>query len=131
MRVLSFVLTCAISVASAASAEPEKLEHPGVVALSQSEKGEWIYRKFPSSLRLYVSERDAPGRSNCAEGCSSAWPPVLAAETDLPVGDWTPILRGDGRRQWAYKGRPAYLRYHDAPEAPQGDGIDGFKLLKP
>lgn len=132
MRALFIVAAVSISIASTgAAADPDKLEHPGAVALSQSDKGEWIYRKFPNSLRLYVSERDEPGKSNCIDGCSSAWPPVLTEQDDQPVGDWTPIIRTDGLRQWAYKGRPAYLRYHDTPENPSGDGIDGFSLLKP
>jgi predicted lipoprotein with Yx(FWY)xxD motif len=57
---------------------------------------------------------------------------VIAPAGATPLGDWTVVVRDDGRSQWAYKGRPAYTRRHDTPEKPAGDGIDGaWHFLEP
>jgi predicted lipoprotein with Yx(FWY)xxD motif len=120
--------------ANAASAKPPvKTEHPANVALLQ-EPNRWIYVQFPTNLRLYVSDRDGPGTSACNVGCDMAWPPLQPSEMDTtkPIGDWSVIKRHDGSKQWAYKGRPVYLRYHDSIEAPTGNGVDGvWRFLEP
>ena len=127
----SALMSMTIGSAVATNSAPDYLQHPGVVALSESSPGKWIYRKFPSMLRLYVSDADRPGESTCTGGCASAWPPVLANDDDKAVGDWTIIVRDGGAKQWAYKGQPAYLRFHDSSSDPSGDGIGGFRFLKP
>jgi predicted lipoprotein with Yx(FWY)xxD motif len=100
--------------------------HPGEVALiDEGEKG-FVYRHFPTGLRLYSYARDKPGRSLCDARCSTAWPPVVAPADAKPVGKWTIVQRPDGRRQWALLGRPLYVRYHDAPDKATGDGVDGM-----
>ncbi len=122
----------ALSAAPVSSAEePDNMAHPGVVALT-NEGGEWLYRKFPTSNRLYVSAADSPGKSMCVEGCAFAWPPLLAEDEVIgPVGDWTTFVREDGRRQWAYKGQPVYQRFHDSLENPIGNSIEGWSFLIP
>ena len=37
------------------------------------------------------------------------------------MGDWTLVARDDGAKQWAYKGHPIYLLFHDSTTQPQGD----------
>ena len=109
-----------------------KTEHPGDTALSQDDAGKFVYKSFPALTRLYVYDKDSPGKSECNDGCSSAWPPLLvsAIEKQSQVGDWSIIRRADGRRQWAYKNRPVYTRFHDI--APDGETEkEGFHLLKP
>ena len=116
----------------AGDTSPDKLGYPTQVALSQVDN-RWIYRHFPTGLRLYVYDLDEPGKSNCTLSCSAAWPPVEAPADAVAVGHWTPIARPDSsRRQWAYKGRPVYVRYHDSIEKPSGDGRDGvWHFLEP
>ena len=104
---------------------PTYLEHPGQVALVESAAG-WRYVHFPTNLRLYTFDQDSDNKSACNLGCSSVWPPLVAPDDAKPIGDWTVFMREDGRRQWAYKGRPVYLRYHDSPSRPAGDGVDGL-----
>jgi len=118
------LFTC---LGASAGSPPSKPQHPSNVALVHvAETDTWFYVHFPSNLRLYFFDGDLKGKSNCNAGCDSAWPPLLVpAEDSGPVGDWTFITRNDGRRQWTYKGRPVYLRYHDTPENPLGDGRDG------
>lgn len=105
--------------------------HPGEVAfVDEGERG-FVYRRFPSGQRLYTNDRDRPGRSSCKDGCASAWPPVYAPADAVAMGDWSPITRSDGRRQWALKGKPVYTRFHDHPDRPRGDGIKGRWHLVP
>lgn len=121
-----------LSTASTQGAEPEKKQHPGVVALSQAAAGHWEYRSFPELAQLFVYERDRPGVSVCTEECISAWPPLAATDEDAgtTVGDWSVILSKSGEKQWAYKEQPVYLRFHDMP-IEQGAEVDGFRLLEP
>jgi predicted lipoprotein with Yx(FWY)xxD motif len=110
-----------------------KLEHPGDTALSQEESGNWVYKSFPGLAHLYIHDGDGASVSRCTEGCASAWPPLLASIEKIgeKVGDWTVISRDDGARQWAYKGRPIYTRFHDLQEDAQSLAAEGFHLLTP
>lgn len=128
------LLALAVGLAGAVQAAepPAKLEPPGEVALIE-EDARFVYRRFPSQLRMYVYDKDRPGKLGCVAGCINAWPPVWALEGAQPKGDWTLVHREErGRYQWAYKGRPAYTRFHDTPTLATGDGIDGaWHFLEP
>jgi predicted lipoprotein with Yx(FWY)xxD motif len=127
------ILWCAAAMAAEHGPPGMKLEHPGDTALSQENSGAWVYKSFPGLTRLYIYDRDGVSVSRCTEGCASAWPPLLATigETGEKVGDWTIIVRDDGRRQWAYKGHPVYTRFHDLEEDAQSLAAEGFHLLTP
>ena len=109
-----------------------KQEHPGNVALIEDSEG-FTYRLAATGFRLYVSDRDAPNKSNCIGGCASAWVPLEVSTADSkPVGDWTIFKRDDGKRQWAYRGRPVYTLFHDSAERPIGNGVEGkWHYLEP
>jgi predicted lipoprotein with Yx(FWY)xxD motif len=49
------------------------------------------------------------------------------------VGGYTVIVRDDGSRQWAYKGKPLYLRAKDAnPGEGAGDGAENlWRVARP
>ncbi len=120
-----------MGAAAAGPTKPAQMEHPGEVALSD-EGGNWVYRQFPSGLRLYTYDKDTPGNSACGYTCEGGWPPILARADSKPTGDWTIIMREGNRRQWAYKGQPVYTRFHDTPSEPIGEGIDkAWHLLEP
>jgi hypothetical protein len=137
MRITLGVLLVSLiaSNVAAVAAQPDqtriKLEHPGDTALSEDAPGKYVYKSFPSLFRLYVYDKDQPGKSNCTGGCSSAWPPLRVSSSEKgPVGDWTIIKRSDGTQQWAYKNQPVYVRYHDIdPDASTAQ--EGFHLLQP
>jgi len=75
-------------------------------------------------MTLYTFDYDTtPGQSACADACLVQWPALAARADAKPVGDWTAISRGDGIKQWAYKGKPLYTFYQDTkPGDQKGDG---------
>ncbi len=128
---LKIVLLFASMVATSAQADyAADAQYPVDTALMRDEAGNWQYRSFPSGSRLFVYSGDAPGKSNCNQGCASAWPPLYVSDDNASqkIGNWTIIVRDDGSKQWAYKGQPVYRRYHDLA----GDiDAEDFRVLKP
>ncbi|RXZ42776.1 COG4315 family predicted lipoprotein [Crenobacter cavernae] len=77
-------------------------------------------------MTLYVFDKDTAGKSACEAACTAKWPPAYAGSYDKASGDWSFVTRGDGKRQWAYKGRPLYRWSMDTrPGEAKGDGING------
>ena len=84
-------------------------------------------------MTVYVFDSDKDGKSACAGGCATAWPPVvLEAGASLPTtgdlaADLTTAARTDGAQQVAYKGRPLYRFAADTkPGDAKGDGQGGI-----
>jgi predicted lipoprotein with Yx(FWY)xxD motif len=76
-------------------------------------------------LTVYVFDKDVAGsgKSMCNGKCATNWPPVPAAANDKANGAFTIVVRDDGTRQWAYKGRPVYTWPEDQePGDKYGDG---------
>lgn len=122
----------ALSLSSAMAATQPKIEHPGNIALIEESDG-FTYRHAATGFRLYVNDRDPPGKSTCNGGCARAWIPLEVESGDLkPVGDWKIIVREDKSRQWAYKDKPAYTLFHDSSDRPVGNGVEGvWHFLEP
>jgi predicted lipoprotein with Yx(FWY)xxD motif len=78
----------------------------------------------PKGMTLYTFDRDnTPGKSNCNGKCAANWPPFTAPADAASVGNWTVIVRHDGAKQWAYKGKPLYRWMDDKkPGDVDGDG---------
>jgi predicted lipoprotein with Yx(FWY)xxD motif len=78
-----------------------------------------------NGMTLYVFDHDGAGKSNCNAQCTVSWPPLIA-DTDAQVsGSFSFITRDDGRKQWAYKGKPLYTWAKDKnPGDASGDGIN-------
>ena len=117
---ISAIALGAIS-ALAAGMEPAKL--------ADTAKGKaWVDAK---GMKLYIFDKDAAGKSNCNDKCATAWPPLMAAADGKAAGDWTVIVRKDGSKQWAYKGKPLYTWANDKkPGDATGDGVNGFHVAK-
>lgn len=80
-----------------------------------------------NGMTLYTFEKDVAGsgKSVCNGPCATNWPPLMAADTDKPSGDFTVITRDDGKKQWAQKGKPLYFWVKDAkPGDKTGDGFN-------
>lgn len=54
--------------------------------------------------------------------CTDIWPPVVAGVQAEEVGDWLPLQRSDGVRQWMYKEQPLYTYTRDRKA---GDTLGG------
>jgi predicted lipoprotein with Yx(FWY)xxD motif len=78
-------------------------------------------------LTVYTFDKDVAGsgKSACNGDCAVKWPPVLATANDKPQGPYTVIVRDDGRRQWAYNGKPVYTWPEDQePGDKYGDNYN-------
>ncbi|GCB05522.1 ATP-binding protein [Ralstonia sp. SET104] len=85
-------------------------------------------------MALYTFDRDATaGKSACNGKCADNWPPLAANDADKPSGDYTIITREDGKKQWAYHGKPLYLWTKDKMPGDQtGDGfMNLWHIAKP
>ena len=82
-----------------------------------------------SGMTLYTFDKDVAGsgKSTCNGGCAALWPPAMAAASDQPAGAYTIVMRDDGARQWAYKGKPVYT--YQADQKPGDRTGDGFNKV--
>lgn len=85
-------------------------------------------------MTLYMFDKDAAGsgKSVCNGKCAENWPPLYASEMDKASGDYSVITRDDGKKQWAYKGKPLYYWSKDQkPGDRTGDGfLNMWKLAR-
>ena len=76
-------------------------------------------------MTLYTFDRDTAGKSACNGDCAVKWPPLLAGAADQAQGDYTILTRADGKRQWAFKGKPLYTWPEDQdPGDKYGDNYN-------
>lgn len=79
-----------------------------------------------TGMTLYTFDRDAAGsgKSVCNGPCAVNWPPLMAADTARPTGEYVVITRDDGKKQWALKGKPLTFWVKDQkPGDKTGDGV--------
>jgi predicted lipoprotein with Yx(FWY)xxD motif len=88
-----------------------------------------------AGMTLYTFDNDPAGggKSVCNGPCATNWPPLLAAEGASASGDYSIVTRDDGKKQWAYKGKPLYLWVQDKkPGDRTGDGFRNvWRVAKP
>jgi predicted lipoprotein with Yx(FWY)xxD motif len=78
-----------------------------------------------NGMTLYVFDRDGNGKSNCNAQCAVSWLPLIADTDAQASGSFSFISRDDGRKQWAYKGKPLYTWTKDKkPGDATGDGVN-------
>jgi predicted lipoprotein with Yx(FWY)xxD motif len=93
------VLSLGATLALAQTAEPAKVADTSKGKILVDAKG----------MTLYTWDRDTtPGKSGCNGNCATNWPPLLVSGDAKDSGSWTVIVRDDGAKQWAYKGKPLY-----------------------
>ena len=74
-------------------------------------------------MTLYTYDRDSHFQSTCNGACAKAWPP-LPARSEHNHGSWAMMMRSDGTKQWAYRGKPVYTFAQDkAPGDAKGDNL--------
>ena len=80
-----------------------------------------------AGMTLYTFDKDVAGsgKSTCNGPCAVNWPPLSAAAATSGSGDWSVVVRDDGSKQWAFKGKPVYLWIKDQkPGDKTGDGVN-------
>jgi predicted lipoprotein with Yx(FWY)xxD motif len=85
-------------------------------------------------MTLYTFDKDAGGRSMCNGPCAENWPALMAADDAKPTADMTIVVRDDGKKMWAYKGKPLYTFKKDmAAGDTNGDGFlnGAWHMAKP
>ena len=85
-------------------------------------------------MTLYTFDKDAGGKSMCNGPCAENWPALVAADDAKPTADMTVVVRDDGKKMWAYKGKPLYTFKKDmAPGDTNGDGFlnGAWHMAKP
>jgi predicted lipoprotein with Yx(FWY)xxD motif len=63
------------------------------------------------------------GTSTCDSECTKTWRPFAAPAKALPSGYWDVLRRGDGTRQWAFKGFALYTYAADKPGDLKGNRV--------
>lgn len=88
-----------------------------------------------NGMTLYVFDKDAAGsgKSLCNGPCASNWPPLMAMDGEAATGDYSIIVRDDGKKQWAFKGKPLYYWSKDQKAGDRnGDGFNNvWHVAKP
>ncbi len=98
-------------------------QETGPAKISKTAMGQML--ADADGMTLYTYSRDMTGYSNCNDQCASVWVPMTPAVGAVASGDWSIILRDDGKPQWAYKGQPLYRFSKDAaPGDMTGDSAD-------
>jgi len=86
-------------------------------------------------MTLYTFDRDVAdsGKSVCNGPCANNWPPLLATEGGKASGDFSIVTRDDGKKQWAYRGKPLYYWAKDQkPGDRTGEGFNNvWHVAKP
>jgi predicted lipoprotein with Yx(FWY)xxD motif len=89
----------------------------------------------PNGMTLYTFSRDVvgSGKSACNGQCVTNWPALVAPDSGKPMGDYSVVMRDDGKKQWAYKGAPLYYWAKDTKAGDRtGDGVGGvWKVARP
>jgi predicted lipoprotein with Yx(FWY)xxD motif len=85
-------------------------------------------------MSLYIGDNDRRENvSSCYDNCVHNWPAFGAPDDARDTGDWKIIIRDDGTKQWAYKGKPLYYFILDtAAGDKKGDGVGSiWHIAKP
>ena len=75
-------------------------------------------------MTLYTFDKDAGGKSMCNGPCAESWPALIAADDAKPTAHMMIVVRDDGKKMWAYKGKPLYTFKKDMAAGDiNGDGF--------
>ncbi len=98
--------------AARSSADVPYSTPPGITLIDVVDAGDkFLWRRLGDAsgkpLYTYDLEGDS-GRSSCYDQCAKEFPPLIAPNNAVTVGEWSLVRRGNGVKQWAYQGRPLY-----------------------
>jgi len=125
---------------SAESALPPLSTPPGITLLDvigPSDLFLWRSLGGPEGQLLYTYDADGDtGKATCVAECAAEFPPYLAPSNAAAFGEWSLVRRDDGKRQWAYRGKPLYYFAGPTVEAksaprPNADSNEATALMDP
>jgi predicted lipoprotein with Yx(FWY)xxD motif len=65
-------------------------------------------------MTLCIFANDEPDKSKCNGPCAETWPPFQpGTNAPAPEAPLSLIARGDGSKQYTYKGKPRYFFVQD------------------
>lgn len=123
----TFAAVAALTVILASSAASAQM-----LKTADTSKGKTFVND--KGMTLYTFDKDAAGKSACNGPCATNWPPLMAASDAKAAGDMTIVIRDDGSKMWAYKGKPLYAFVKDTkPGDTAGDGFlnGAWHMAKP
>lgn len=85
-----------------------------------------ILVSMTNNMTLYTFDNDqaGSGKSTCNGDCAINWPPLIVDANATSYGSYSIITRDDGKKQFAYKGKPLYYFYGDKkPGDRNGDNL--------
>lgn len=115
-----------LAASAAFAATPNKEEPPF------RQRGDILVEIKGRGVYTYDGDKVA-NQSDCFAQCRLLWPPVYADDEAKPKGSFTILVRkDDGKRQWAFKGKPLYRWVSDVKRGDAGgDGVAGvWRLVK-
>jgi predicted lipoprotein with Yx(FWY)xxD motif len=114
-----FIAAMFLSAGSASAADPAKMADGMLTG--------------GNGMTLYTFDKDAAGKSACNGPCASNWPPLYVKDGEFASGDYSVVTRDDGKKQWAFKGKPLYFWSKDMkPGDKTGDGFNSvWHVAKP
>ena len=122
--ILSLLVSATLAAGSSYAAKPEM---PAMVSNGMLTGA--------NGMTLYIFDKDAAGsgKSVCNGPCATNWPPLFAMDSDGSAGDYSVIARDDGKKQWAFKGKPLYFWSKDQKAGDTtGDGFNNvWHVAKP
>jgi predicted lipoprotein with Yx(FWY)xxD motif len=88
-----------------------------------------------SGMTLYTFDKDVAGsgKSVCNGPCATNWPPLFVMDGQAASPDYSMVTRDDGKKQWAFKGKPLYYWIKDQkPGDKTGEGFNNvWHVAKP
>lgn len=127
MSKLFILCFCFLISANAVFAAPFNNEDPPF-----RQRGDILVEIKGRGVYTYDGDKVA-NQSDCFAQCRLLWPPVYAEDDAKPKGSFTIFVRkDDGKRQWAFKGKPLYRWVSDKKRGDAGgDGVAGvWRLIK-
>jgi len=104
---LALLAACTGPTPRSAGIQTNATANPPPVAMRNTNTGTVL--TDARGMTLYVYDRDGVNKSNCNGSCAQQWIPVPAtADAQTMAPNWSVVMRDDGARQWAYKGKPIY-----------------------
>jgi predicted lipoprotein with Yx(FWY)xxD motif len=79
-----------------------------------------------NGMTLYTFDPDVGGKPTCYDTCATKWPAYVVKKGEKLGEGWTKVKRTDGKKQWAYDGKPVYFYSGDVKTGDKaGDGLGG------